>query len=695
MRWSQLTLSERDAQDLDIAFWLGYFAQIKSDGVCLSAGGYVAYYPTDIPFHHRSRWLGDGDPFGLLVEGCRAQGMSVIARTDPHAVHDDVRVAHPEWIQVGADGKPRRHWTMPGAWLACMLGPYNFEFMTEVHKEIASRYDIQGIFTNRWKNIGVCYCASCRLAFQQATGLSLPDTDEISSATYRSYLAWQEDVYLRLVDTWDAAIRGVSSRVRIIPNSGLSRCPPRGTVDLDITRLMRKVDILFADHQGRHGDEPLWSSGKCAKVFSGVAEGRPVGGIFSVGLEGPHRWKDSVQSPAELRVWIAESVANGMRPWWTKFGATVADGRWLEVVKDTYQWLARCEPYLRNTDSLARVALVYSQRMAHRHLEGQCCTDFEAHLDGAYQALIEARIPFDMVSDRHLDTNHLSRFEVVVLPNIAMLSDGECEQLAAFVARGGGVVATHTTSLFDDAGQRRRELGLARLFGVRVGDLVEGPLKNSYLAVRDGGANRSLVAGLQGSSRIINGVFRLPVEPTAPLADAALRLIASYPDLPMEEVYVRDAEPGGPQVIMRQVGAGRIVYFPWDIDRTFWEVLHPDHGGLIARAVQWAGGGNQVVRVEGSGLVDVTVWRQARSLTVHLVNLTNPMSMRGSFREFFPIGPLQVVITVPDGKEVESVRLLRLDAKPKVTMEDGRLALIVPTVVDHEIVAVDLRKVGQ
>ena len=68
----------------------------------MSAGGIVAYYPTLVPLHHRSAWLGDTDPFGTLVAGCRAQNMNVVARVDPHAVRDEVRRAHPDWISVTA-----------------------------------------------------------------------------------------------------------------------------------------------------------------------------------------------------------------------------------------------------------------------------------------------------------------------------------------------------------------------------------------------------------------------------------------------------------------------------------------------------------------------------------------------------------------------------------------------------------------
>src|SRR3954464_12891918 len=85
MRWAQLTLVEDDPGRFDLPFWLEYFRRTPSDGVCLSAGGGVAYYPTGVPLHHRSRFLGEGDPFGDLVRGCREMGMVVLARTDPHA----------------------------------------------------------------------------------------------------------------------------------------------------------------------------------------------------------------------------------------------------------------------------------------------------------------------------------------------------------------------------------------------------------------------------------------------------------------------------------------------------------------------------------------------------------------------------------------------------------------------------------
>ena len=50
MRWAQLTLVENDPGRFDPDFWLSYFSRIHADGATLSAGGVVAYYPTDVVF---------------------------------------------------------------------------------------------------------------------------------------------------------------------------------------------------------------------------------------------------------------------------------------------------------------------------------------------------------------------------------------------------------------------------------------------------------------------------------------------------------------------------------------------------------------------------------------------------------------------------------------------------------------------
>jgi hypothetical protein len=156
----------------------------------------------------------------------------------------------------------------------------------------------------------------------------------------------------------------------------------------------------------------------------------------------------------------------------------------------------------------------------------------------------------------------------------------------------------------------------------------------------------------------------------------------------MEQVYPRVPKTDIPEVFARQAGKGRVVYFPWDIDRTFWEVLSPDHGKLLRNAVDWASNEARPVTVEGPGLLDVTVWRQKGSMTVHLVNLTNPMAMKGPIREFIPSPPQKVAVRVP-GK-AKKVQLLVSGRTVPVQESGGAVTLTIPSIVDHEVVAIDL-----
>jgi len=96
-----------------------------------------------------------------------------------------------------------------------------------------------------------------------------------------------------------------------------------------------KASILFADRQARSGLTAPWANGKNGKEYRATMGRKPIGGIFSVGTEEPYRWKDSVQSGPEIRLWALDGIANDLRPWFTKFGGTLYDKRWLPVVEES------------------------------------------------------------------------------------------------------------------------------------------------------------------------------------------------------------------------------------------------------------------------------------------------------------------------------------------------------------------------
>ena len=115
-----------------------------------------------------------------------------------------------------------------------------------------------------------------------------------------------------------------------------------------------------------------------------------------------------------------------------------------------------------------------------------------------------------------------------------------------------------------------------------------------------------------------------------------------------------------------------------------------DHFKLLRNAIEWAANEPHPVTVKGAGVLDVTVFRQKQSMTVHLVNLTNPMMMKGPVREFIPSPQQEVTIRLPQGNKAKKVKLLVSTHVPKVSQTNGNITLTIPSILDHEVVAIDL-----
>jgi hypothetical protein len=687
MRWAQLAFVEDDPGNYDPTFWLDYFRRIHADGACLSAGGCVAFYPTKIPLHYRSQWLGDRDPFGEMVKGCRQLGMNVIARTDSHAAHQDVYDAHPDWIMVGADGKKCRHWSDPDFWVTCALGPYSFEFMTVVVKEVMTLYHVDGIFTNRWAGSGMCYCIHCRENFKAFSGMDLPRTANPQNPARREYSVWRQQRLFELWRVWDKSIKQINPDAAYIANAG------GGALSgLDMTMIGELAPTLFADRQGRHGVTPPWAMGKAAKEYRATLGRKAIAGICSVGFEEKYRWKDSVQSGSEIRLWMADGIAHDFRPWFVKFNAKPIDRRWLPVIEEVYNWHYRNERYLRNEAPLAHVAVVYSQQTATFYGGKDATAKVEEPILGFYQALVEARIPFEMVHDKLLGEERVKAWRALILPNIAALSTMQCEQIHNYANQGGSVVATYETSLYDEWGVRRTDFGLASLFGATFAGKLEGPMLNSYLTLEKDpatGGFHPILQGLEDATRIINGVNRVIVKPGTANLHSPLRVVPSYPDLPMEEVFPRPDKTVEAGVFVHQLGRGRVVYFPWDAARTFWNVLDVDHGKLLRNAVRWCSQEASPITVEGAGVIDLSVWAQKNSMTVHLVNLTNPMMMKGPVRGIIPVPLQRVRVRLPNGRRAAKVQLLVAQREIPFRQDAAGVDLEVPSIALHEVVAID------
>lgn len=674
-RWTQLTFVENDPEKYDPAFWIDVFKRTRSNAVCLSAGGYIAFYPSRIPYHYVSNVLGDHDIFGALVDAARRLDMHVMARVDPHAIHDDAAKAHPEWVMINADGTPREHWAYPGIWITNAYGSYNTEFMPEVVKEIVRDYDIDAVFANRWQGHGVDYSEDSARRFKDMSGYDLPLKPDAEDPAWRAWLQWRRHVLTDIIVQWDDAVKAIRPHASFIPNmSGSS------LMEFDLSVIRKHCPFLVVDHQGRRGVEIGWSAGRNGKRIRATFPDRPVVLITSIGPEEEYRWKDAVTTPEEMQLWMNNGTAHGLYAWFTKFNGVVPDKRWVEPVVDSFLLQAAVEPVINTMTPTAEVAVV-DPSTTLRHWAPEERSMAERHDLGLYHALVEARIPFELVSDQVLTADHLDRFKVIVLANASCLSDEQIGAIRAYADRGGSVVAAYETSLRDENGILRSDFGLADVLGVNLVSGPRGIVKNTYVEIS---GDHPINDGYDGAERIMGGTRLIDVKPAAGTSTPFL-YVPDFPDLPMEEVYPRK-QADGAAVIARETGkGGRTVYIPWNIGEIFWEVLAADHGRLVSNAVRWALGKTQRVEVEGPGVVDIAVRESEDGLAISLLNLTNPMMMKGPVRDNIPLSKQKVAVEIPNGKTLHRAWLVVADRAAELSIENGRAIITVPEIERLEV----------
>ena len=349
--------------------------------------------------------------------------------------------------------------------------------MPEVLREIARNYDIDAIFANRWQGHGVCYCENCRKNFRDATGYDLPTrkaprTQPValgargaapslrgssSSGTTWSRPRSRTPASSR---TWAAVAHGVrlSSHREALPVPLRRRPgPPRHRAGLD-GRPQRQAHARHLPRAPRRADHLDRSRG-------GVSlEGRRHHRRRNPGLD---------RSTARRRAFCPGSPSST---------ASIPDDRWVEPVVESFDLHAHLEPVLETMAPTAEIAIL-DPATTLRHHGQETREEAEANDLGFYQALVEAKLPFEMLSDLAMTPASLDRFKVVILANSTCLSDAQAQMLRDYVGRGGSSSprsrprpATRTT-------RRATRIALGELLGVTATGPTRGPLKNTYVAL--------------------------------------------------------------------------------------------------------------------------------------------------------------------------------------------------------------------
>ena len=716
LRWGQTNITEIDPTRYDIPWWRQYWKRTRVQGVIINAGGIVAYYPSKFPLHHQAQFLGGRDLYGELAAAAHADGLAVLARMDSSRAHEDFYRAHPDWFAQDAAGRPFRTGEL---YTACINSPYYEEYLPGVLREIIERSRPEGFTDNSWSGLernSICHCENCAKKFRAAASQDLPRARDWNSPVYRQWIQWN---YARRLEIWDlynraAKAAGGPDCLWIGMNGGSAA--GQGQSFRDTREICRRAEIIMLDHQARTNAEGFQANGQAGKwVHSLLGWDKLIPESMALYQAGSPVFRAASKPEPEARMWMLDGFAGGLQPWWHHVGADEEDRRAYHTVEPLLRWHQEHEKFLVNRQPVASVGLLWSQQNTDFHGRDNPAESVELPWRGLANALLRARIPWLPL---HLDDvpRDGALFSLLILPNVAAMSQAQCQSVRQFVERGGGLLATGQASLCDEYGDASADFGLADLFGAhRIAGQggaeqlapPRGATAASHTYLRLSPERRRAVDGpLAGdeppvtSNRhpVLRGFEETDLLPFGgalePLhveekAQVLMTFVPAFPVSPPETAWMREPRTNIPGLILNSPArGGRVAFLPADLDTRFGRDNLPDHGNLLANLVRWAAKDEIPLAVEGRGLVDCHLYRQSSRLILHLVNLTSAGTWRAPVDELIPIGPLRVKVRIPPDFRPGKVQLLVSGGSAPLSVREGWAVFDVSSILDHEVAVI-------
>ncbi len=683
-RCAQHNLNEYDPKILDIDYWVNFWKELKLDALVITAGGFIAMYPTKLPWHHKSQFLGNRDLFGEYSQACKNNGIRVVARIETNWAHEEILKARPEWFERNKDGSPRPNPETPWVFRTCLFSDYRHIQIPKIARELINLYDVDGIFTNSWPDAGnpyLCECENCKMEKHL-------DNREL----HEKFL----DRKLEICRILNSVVK--EKRKDCVYNINIAG-------SIGATQNLKKIgDIaewVNADHQSRGGHTAIWDCSQQGRVAYSIMKGKPV--TNAVGTKtGP--WRHSTNSEPEITMWLAQTLSSGMIPWLIWLGGELPDRRWQAIGKKYFNWLARNERHFINKRSLARIGVVFSQRLnEYYNAPGKIPAGYGTagnppipkgnptdYLQGLYYTLLEGRFLFDFIHETDLKSDTLKQYSSLILPNIALMDDEQIGVLHDYVNSGGSILATFETGLYNEWGEKRPDHPLGDIFDFKLKPGYTGPVGQIFYMSVD--QKHEITDGFGDTDQLPGGEYHIPVEANG---DHLLTIIPPYPNGVPEMVYPYSREemsyPGKcsnyPGIIIREKGRSRLVYLPIDIDRNIWTQGSTDLSELLKKAIRWMVNGKDAVKIAGNGNIEIFAWETEAGYALHILNYNNPNMTFPSLRQFDPIGEQSVIIEMPEGVRIIKAELLSAGSQIPVSQKGNIIQFVIPSVVDFEVVA--------
>ena len=683
--WHPLFLSK-----LDPAHFADCVVSLKSTAATVFANTHtgLSNYPTKTGEMHAG--LNGRDVLGEMISELHRRGIDVVVYYVMIFAdwywdnHPEARVVDASGkaikVLIGSKGRPRRFST------TC---PNNVEyrrFVVAQIEEICDGYEFEGVWPDMTFWPTVCYCASCRDRYRKEVGGEIPRVinweDPAWVGFQRKRQEWMVEFGQLVTDT----VKRKKPHLSVAHQSLAFHADWSAGGSLELAGV---TDWLSADLYGERYGLSFF-----AKLFYSMSRIKPFEHINTWCWPDIHEHVIT-RTEDHLRLTALSAMANhgaivfidAIDPIGTVHaqtfsaaGKVYADvqkyekevgGRFCQDVGIYYSYESNVD-LKENGKGVEEAAYTFEETWRHNPSP-------TAHRSAAInlaKTLIQHHIPFGALTRK--DLGRLSDWQVICLPNVALMSAAEAEALRAYVREGGSILATGKTSLITADGRRQATFQLADLFGCDYA----GETREVVTYFAPSGKRDELFPGFSPTFPVT--LYDTQLKVTARKgAEVVATLTLPYTD-PTEARYasiLTDA-PGistdSPSIVINRFGKGQVVYASGVIES--WE--HDTQRQVLANLVRLLAPRPFFVECDAPKSVEITLFLQEKRKR-YIANVINYQQELPNI----PVHGLKIRIRL-DGKRATGACLLPERTPLRHSVSADAVEVEVPELKDFAMVEV-------
>ena len=559
---------------------------------------------------------------------------------------------HPEWlIRDKNEGTTwARSFSEPGYHRMCFNSPY-LDYLIEQIKEVMQKYESEGLFLDI-AAVVPCYCQNCVKTMKE---MGLDPYDKNNASTLA------QSVYKNYVQRVRAAVDEYKKGFPVFHNGGHI---VRGRRDLCMTNSHFELESLPT---GDYGYEHFPLSAAYVRNF----------GYQYLGMTGKFHtaWGEvgGFKHPNALRYEVALNCAYGAA---SSIGDQLhpsgeMDMATYELIGKAYDELEKKEPYIEDTKAIADIAVFSAEAADSYYGKTQFSGDMgimsSLSDEGVLRIMHEGKYLFDVVDAQ----SELDSYKLLILPDSIVLDDFLEKKISSYINAGGKVLASGRSGLCNN-GQLLPQFGTSFLGEASMRpDYVRPlfPLKNlgdSSFVIYSQGYRVKETDGETIALREEPYFNRTPLH------------FSSHKHAPVNQETAQSAI----------IKTDNTVYIPWNLFEDY-----RTNGSLIVKEILlytidlMLGDEKTLFTDLPSGGI-VALSRQDEKTICHMLYAT-PVKRGSGIEVIEDIIPLHNVhLSVKHKADVKSVYLVMADREVPFSYENGKVAITVPFIENHEIIVI-------